>query len=397
MQSINLRRVFLLSSLLALTLIYSVLWAQMIVDSFERTGTDFMALYAAGKIAREHGFSQVYDLQLQKQVEESVLGFQILPTDVNPFVHPPFILPVLAVISNWDYPTAFSIWGFFLLLIFVLSSWILSKSLVHIGKPVILFLGSLLFFPTFVSILNGQNTAILALGGALWLYGFTKRDDRLSGIGLALTTIRPHFAILLAAPFLFKRRKIFWWFCAGAGFLTLFSIVLVKISGTLAFIDILTVSASGEGYKINESAMFNVIGWLHRTLPAFSPANIRLTGWIIYAIAFIGLILFWIRSKTLNEGHVGIAVLTCLLAVPHLHYHDLALLLVPIFCLLIMADRRLRSGDAALIPLALSTLLLVGHIPFLRYYTPYILMFGLGIVLWYFGKIKNADPSFKPK
>jgi len=391
MQNVNFRRVFIISALLILISIYAALWARMITDPAERTGTDFIAFYAAGRIAREHGFSQVYDLSLQQNVEEEVLGFPIFPDDVNPFVHPPFILPVLSAISYWGYQTAFYAWGIFLLCIFVLSSWFFCRTLAQSRNSSVLFLGSLLFFPAFISILNGQDTAILVLGGALWLHGFTKEDDRTAGLGLALTTIRPHVSILLAVPFLFKRRKIFWWYCVGAGILALFSIALVKIPGTQAFIDILTVSASGEGYKINESAMFNFIGLLHRFVPVFDPVTIRLMGWGIYAAAFVGLLIYWVKSETIDARDIGLSVLVSLLAVPHLHYHDLALLLVPLFVLLRYAGKRLKPQNTLLFPLGLSILMLIGHVAFLRYYTPYLVILCLGIGLWQWGsRLKRA-------
>jgi hypothetical protein len=398
MQKINHRRVFVISALTALILVYAVLWTRMILDPFERTGTDFIAFYAAGRIAREYGPSEVYNLQLQKQIEERVLGFPVLLMDVAPFMHPPFIVPVLSAISTQDYQMAFHAWGILLLGIYMLSSWVFSRLFKPSKQTPILFLGSLLFFPSFISILNGQDTAILVLGGALWLFGFVKGDDRLAGLGLALATIRPHIALLLAVPFLFKRRKIFWWFFTGAGVLVVTSIALVGISGTVGFIKILAISASGEGYKINEGVMFNLIGLLHRVVPSLGPPSIRLIGWTIYLLAFLGLVLFWSKSETIDVRHIGLSVLASLLAAPHLHYHDLALLLVPIFCLLVYAENRLKLDRAVLLPLVVSTLLLLGHIPALRYLTPYLTTLGLGVVLWFFESLLTRrffHPSFQ--
>jgi hypothetical protein len=76
------------------------------------------------------------------------------------------------------------------------------------GQVFVTLAGVLLFEPLFISVLKGQDSALLLLGGLLWFCGLTRNNDRLAGLGLSLTLIRPQIAILLAVPFLFRQRKV---------------------------------------------------------------------------------------------------------------------------------------------------------------------------------------------
>jgi hypothetical protein len=397
-RGINYRRVFSAAGLAALAIIYAVLWLRMIADPVERTGADFIAFYAAGRIALTGDTAAVFDLQAQQAAEEAVLGFPILPEELAPFMHPPFILPALMLVALLPYVGAFHAWALLLLVLYFVCAWLLVRTIPGGKKDAALFAGIVLFFPAFVSILNGQNSALLVLGAALWLYGLLKGDDRLAGIGLALTTIRPHIAILLAVPFLFNRRRVWWWFAAGAAALVVFSVVLVGIDGTQNFLHILTISAGGEGYKINEFAMVNFLGMLRRLFPGIPSGTARLAAWIVYAAALVALCVVWRRSGEIGERQAGLAVLVTLFAAPHLHYHDLALLLVPIFCWLGLLIRRglLTVRAAALLPLAVSWLLVVSNfLPALKFSIPYIFGLALAIALWrpeIFFRSKEAQP-----
>ena len=385
MKNVDFRRVFVITGLSALVIIYAVLWVRMITSPAARTGADFIAFYAAGRISLTGQFIEVYVPQAQQVVEQSVLGFPILAADLNPFVHPPFILPVLALIAILPYVGAFSAWALLLLVLYSIAALVLIRTLPQGKHYRVLFVSVLLFFPAFVSILNGQDSALLLLGASIWLVGLLKGDDQLAGAGLALTAIRPHIALLLAVPFLFKQRKVWWWFLLSASGLALISILLIGVRGTLNFLHILTISASGEGYKINELAMLNFIGLLQRLVHGFSAESARTAGWIVYSLAIASLCILWLRSEKIGEKEVGLAALIAIFASPHLHYHDLVLLLIPIFCLIILTARRsfLELKTSVLFPLMASWLLVVSNfLPALKFSVPYILGLILAIALW---------------
>jgi hypothetical protein len=386
MKRIDFRRVLLIVALASLVVIYAVLWVRMITRPAERTGADFIAYFAAGRIALTGQFSEVYVPQAQQAVEEGVLGFPIKLEELAPFVHPPFILPVLALIALLPYVGAFHVWALTLLVLYSISSFLLAHIIPQVRDRKVLYASVLLFFPGMVSVINGQDSALLLLGTSIWLYGLLEGDDRLAGAGIALTTIRPHIALLLAIPFLFKRRKVWWWFLACAAGLAVFSILLIGVGGTVNFLHILTVTASGEGYKINEPAMLNFIGLLRRLAPGISSESARLAGWIVYFLAMVLLCVLWIRSNKIGEKQAGLAVLIVLFAAPHLHYHDLVLLLIPIFSAIVLTERNriMDLKTSMLFPLGVSWLLVVSNfLPGLKFSIPYISGLILAVTLWY--------------
>ncbi len=92
MKQINFRRMIILAGLVSMAIIYAGLWVRMITTWSGRTGADFIAFYAAGRISLTGNFAEAYVPEAQQAVEESVVGFPIAPEAIAPFVHPPFIL-----------------------------------------------------------------------------------------------------------------------------------------------------------------------------------------------------------------------------------------------------------------------------------------------------------------
>ncbi len=385
MEKVNLRRLLTIAGLASQAIIYVVLWTSAMLDPRERTGADFLPFYAAGRIALQESFANVYLPEEQQQAEAEVLGFSFPPEDLNPFVHPPFILPVLALVAGLPYVPAFHAWALLNLVFFGAGLWLLSNTITQGIKRSLFITGGLLFYPLFVSLLNGQDSGLLLLGGALLLRGLNRGEDILAGVGLGLMTIRPHIALFLALPFLFQRRKVWWGFMVMAGALVLASLLLVGRQGALNFLDMLQLSAGGENYRINEEAMVNLIGWLNRLMPGISGETIRLAGWVGYGLGIALLCLVWGVHRKISEKHLSLAVLLALFLSPHLHFHDLALLLLHLACLVTSLVRRgwLKPRDASLLPLWTSLFLLLGSlIPGVKFDLPLLVMLVTGTLLW---------------
>ena len=393
MPRINFRSVFLIVGLTALIVIYADLWHVMAANPIELTRKDFIALYTAGRIANSGKWGSVYDLATQIAQEEQILGSPILSNDFAPFIHPPFILPALALVSYLEYVPAYHTWAVIQFLLCLLSAWALLGAVPQLGNRKGLFAGIVLFFPVFISILSGQDSTLLLLGISLWAYGLLSGKDRPAGIGLALATIRPQIALLLALPFLFKRRKVLWWFLGGTLILGVFSIALVGMHGMLGFLRLLGLSASGAGYLTNETAMVNFLGLLIRWFPGIPTVLAHAGAWVMFVGVAVFLCILWIRSSEIAEKQIGLAVLLVLFAAPHLHYHDLVLLIVPITCLMsILHSNKLLSGPiVSLFPLGVSWILLISNsLDILKYNLPYLVGIVLGLFLWVPGIISKT-------
>jgi hypothetical protein len=383
---VNLSRVFIITAVTALIIIYCALWVRMISSSSERTGTDFIHFYTAGQIAHRWGSDKVYQLDLQKTIEEEQVGFSLASGQILPYNHMPYLIPGLWLIVSDNYVFSFYRWAFLMLVAFAISTRILIDLILPantIRKPWLVSVGTFLFFPFFVSLLIGQDSALLVLGAALWMYGIIRHDDRLAGLGLSLTTIRPHIALVLVIPFLFRRQKVFAWFLAGCSTLGLVSIVILGYQGVLDFIQMMLISASGKWYGINPAKMFNLIGLLERLTPLDS-AIIRIIGWCAYAGGIVILCIFWRRSLDIQAKHIGVMTATALILAPHLYYHDLSLMIIPIFATMLTG---IQSGhynfwQVSILPLSLGyALFLSEFFPVLEYSLPYLVTSFLAIYL----------------
>ncbi|MCJ7584059.1 MAG: DUF2029 domain-containing protein, partial [Anaerolineales bacterium] len=352
-------------------------------------GTDFRAFYTAGRIALQEGFGRVYDLTLEHRFQAEVAGRPVTDEELLTYNHPPLLLPVLWLLAHLDYPTAYIGYGL-VQIAFVLAGFpVLFRMLRAKNWPwsqiCILLVVVLLFQPLFISILKGQDTAFCLLAEILWLCGLLRDDDHMAGLGLSLTLIRPQIAIVLAIPFLFNRRKVFGWFCAGGAALGLLSLAMVGLTGVRDYLRILAVSAGGQGYGLSQSAMFNFTGLALRLFPHVDPGMIRWLAWGLFAAGIVGLSVLWKVSPAIRLRHLGLAVLTSLFVAPHLHYHDLALLLLPIlgFAIILVEAGVLRHEKSMYLPVAFSLLLLLGDISPARFVSPYLVMAFLVVGLWF--------------
>ncbi len=395
---INFPRILFISASFALVIIYVLSWVDVITDPVQRTGADFISFYAAGRGMLEDSPKAAYDLKIIKINEEKVAGFQTAAQDVFPYMHPPFILPMLWLIAHVDYIPAFYLWVGFMLLLCALCAFITMKlmPLTENTSHIALWTGVLLFFPLFISLVNGQDSALLLLGVLLWYYGLMQDSDRIAGLGLALTTIRPQIALVLAIPFLFNapRRKVWWWFCLGAGLLAVLSILLIGIDGVKNFLSILSVSASGEGYKINEIDMVNLIGVVKRTLPTIHSSTTRVIGWIGSLIGLIILCWMWWKAKAIDGRYISLAVIIAAFTSPHLHYHDLALLIVPMLITIrgLITAEKMTPDYAVLIPFGISLILAFTYsVKPLTYPIIYLLEVALLISPWWLNKKESFN------
>lgn len=404
MQKINFHRIFIAAGIASLLVSYLAVWIRLINDPVERTGSDFIAFYTAGRIAQEEGASRVYDIGLQRRVEEEQVGFALAPGQVLQYNHLPFLIPILQVIVTPDYVASFHRWALFMAAIYVVGIAILGQTLKRSeADPAsirIASIGAMLFLPLFFSLMNGQDTGVLLLGAAIWGYGLLTGREWIAGLGLSLTTVRPHIALVLALPMLFRHYKVFLGFVIGSGMLALISFAILGLQGAQEFIHVILVSAGGDWYGIKQNVMFNLIGLLMRTFPTVEADTIRGIGWVVYGATILALVFIWRRTKGRKEYLIGLTVTLAVLVVPHLHFHDLTLILIPLFMLMRLSPiGRMKTSFAATLPLAISLLLLISNAaPFLQFTVPYLISLSLIAYLCLSGKSLGASPNpDKPK
>ncbi|NQU31564.1 MAG: DUF2029 domain-containing protein [Anaerolineae bacterium] len=384
-KTISFSKIIFWTGAISLLLVYIILWAEMIASPSERTGTDFIAFYSAGRIAQERGSSKVYDIDLQQEVQENLLGFSIIDNQPLLYNHLPFLIPLLKLIMQESYTLSFSIWLLIQITIYGVSFYILAQlfpeNWTQNNRGKIITSGAL-FFPVFVSLLLGQDTAFLFLGISLFFYGILRQKDFLAGGGLALTLVRPHLTLALALPVMIKNKKAFSYFVGLGAALALLSFGILGIEGTQDFIRILTISGEGTWYGMKEASMINLIGLMSRTFSFLGPSLIQTIGWVLYFISIVILFFFWTFTAKETSSLLGLSVIFSLFFAPHLHYHDLSLLFFPLMLILVSRKLSLRQEKVSFVLLAISFLLIsTKSIPFLYFSFPYSLLLGMTILL----------------
>lgn len=362
-QRLSIRRILTYVAILSLFMYYLLAWINMMGDLYERTGSDFIGFYSFGRISQEKGYPAIYKIEEQQRVEEQVVGHPVTPIF---YTHLPFIAPLARLLVTDDYIESFKRWAIILLFLNAINVYILVH-LLDISRLtrenlIILCLGTFLFDPTFSGFMNGQDTAFLLMGAALWAYGMFNKNFILSGLGLSLTTIRPQVALFLSIPFLFHHRKIFWSFAAGASVLALISIGLLGVEGTIRFVESIRYiegTVWREGHAVD---MPTISGIIRRNfiVPHFVPVQSMV--WLAYVLGIVGFSVLWWKSPEIDEMRVGVLSLAAIFLAPYAHFHDLILLLVPIFCLLRIHQRSemIRQDYLVVLPLVISWLSALG-------------------------------------
>jgi hypothetical protein len=156
-------------------------------------------------------------------------------------------------------------------------------------------------------------------------------------------------------------------------------------TGAKDYLHILTISAGGTGYGLAEAAMFNFTGLVLRLAPVLEIGLVHALGWGLFVAALVGLCALWGFSKTIHYRHIVLAVTLSLFTAPHLHYHDLALLVIPLLGLGLagVAAGRLTVWHAAVLPMLASVILLFSEWWDPAHFTiPYLLMAVLALLTW---------------
>ncbi|HKY55274.1 MAG TPA: glycosyltransferase 87 family protein [Anaerolineales bacterium] len=398
MGTLNYRRILAIAGAVSLLFYYSFYWMNMLADSDQRTGSDFMGVYIFGRITQTIGIQHLYDIAEHQRIEEQVVGHPVTPIF---YTHLPFTAPLAAAIVDEDYLVSFKRWALLLLLLNALSVSVL-VNLVNIKRftrenGLILILGAFFFDPTASGFMNGQDTALLLLGAVLWLWGMISGKYFLAGLGLSLTTVRPQMALFLAIPFLFKERKVFWGFVLGSSILAGISIGLLKIDGTLKFIESLRYIESTIWVEPHSFDMPTISGIIRRNFEVTNPIAAKSFVWMCYLIGIACFSVWWYRSHEITERHIGLLALLAILLIPYAHYHELTLLLIPIFCLIRMLQKNgaVEQYYLAVLPLVVSWLSALGFIGsgVMKFPIVYSVMITLAYLLLTHGKVLQNNPQ----
>lgn len=315
MKRLSFRNILICAVSVALLAFYSTVWLSFAGSPIAKI-SDFMIYYAAGRVP----LSKLYNIEAEREMQTRVVGSPFpVQGGVMPFNHTPILVPVLHLLVDDDYAASYLRWT--VLLWFVALGCALV--VLRMTGDVALAFAAGSFYPLFISILHGHDTVFLLIGILLGAHLLSIRIDWLAGIALSLTTVKPHLAIFLAVP-LIVRPKALLGFCGASALLALYSVLLIGSRGVSEFLTLIRISAGGEVFGMHPLVMYNLLGFMERA--GASPNLARPIAWITFLLAVISVLAIW-KRRPLNPPF-ALTIILAVITSPHLHEHDLALLIV---------------------------------------------------------------------
>jgi hypothetical protein len=360
---------------------------------------DFLIYYSAGYIVHYDTPANMYNLELQRQIQESNVSN---PGQLQfyPYNHPPLISPFLGWAVSKDLLASNLRWIFILIVFHLVSLGILIRLMQYLKwerKNIwLVALSGLLFYPATMAYIKGQDSSFLLLGVSLWALGLITSNDMEAGLGLALVMIRPQIALVLALPFVFKKRRVWWWFIGWGFFILLLSFLYIGSTGLSDLFKAMILSGQGLGFDVDIMATF--MGAILRGYPGIAPSLLHIIGYTGYFSTILFLIVIWVRSTNIGFIQINISILFAILFAPHLHRHDLILLLIPAIGAAYFLSKKkiLELKYSTLIPMVVSIFLIIGDL-FDAYFIYYVVILSLVLISWkpeiliHFQRVRQVD------
>ncbi|MBV8926791.1 MAG: DUF2029 domain-containing protein [Bradyrhizobium sp.] len=316
--------------------------------------TDFVNVWAAGKLTLEGHAVQAWDWEVQKQVEIAVLG-----QDFDGYFawhYPPPFLFVAAVLAQFPYVTAFVGWALGSLVLYALAM----RAIVGGGFGVML---AIAFPGTFDNLAVGQNGFLTAALIGATLYLIPARPV-LAGICLGFLTYKPQYGLLFPLILVASGRwRVFLSAGVTAIALALASAIAFGVESWVAFFHWMpmiskAVLSEGTGSWLRLQSVFAMVRCLG--------GNEQLA-WAVQGTA-IGLVAIMVaamwRSKARYEMKAAALAAGTLLCSPYVYMYDLAVLAIPVAYLVRIGC---RDGFRSYEPHALAFVLaLLASYPFLQ-------------------------------
>jgi glycosyl transferase family 87 len=346
-----------------------------------QAGSDFIIYYTAAQLVRDGQAQNLYNLEVQKHFQRKLLSSIEFRDKLLPYNHPPFEVVWYLPLSRLSYLKAFLVWDLLSLLCYAAGLFLLTKNLTGTSDADFTFvwLGSAAFLPVLVTLLQGQDTAVVFLSLTLAFYSLKTSREALAGLWLSLALTKFQIlAPILLLILLKKQWRVLAGFMVGAVATFLVSMTIVGMPGLKAYFRLL----------------FEMIGWVNRY--GIYPAQMHCLRGQFYALCFdnhpglavgltiaVDLLLIvlllnawrerWDVQGPFFDLKFALLIIISLLVSPHLNFHDLSLLLLPGVLIyrstfsgeLSLAARRLLATALFLVgyPILLCTLIISNQLP----------------------------------
>jgi hypothetical protein len=312
---------------------------------------DFLIYYTEARIFHSGDLNQAYDEAGEGRLQQQIAGPNWTPSQVKPYMHPPFEILLFAPLGALSFLSAYTIWSIFNLVLLIVCVLLLRNTFPEFGglNGPLWFLVLFSFFPTFLTILEGQDTILLLLAYICSFRALRRNAELSAGAWLGLGLVRPH----LILPFVFimaLRRK--WRFAAGFALAVIAATVLSALTmgwqGALAYPKyIWTLEHTRSGLVIPPQYIPNVRGLLDYFAGNLLVPKILLALNVIFTVALV----IWVRNRwaSIKEKFdwsadlaFGLATVVASLVSYHEFIYDFSILVLPIIVALNAATQQPR-------------------------------------------------------
>jgi hypothetical protein len=315
--------------------------------------SDFASFYTAAEILHDGRGRQLYDLNLQEEVQRSVIPAAVKERGaILPFNHPAFEAVMFLPLVAFSYRTACLIW--FAVNIGLLAAVILMlrKNLPSLGQIPLYLWGAaaLAFTPLIVTLIQGQDSIVLLFCYCMAFTALRRTAEFVAGSWLALGLFKFQLSLPLIVPFLLlKRRRIIGGYCFVGILLVL---IALRVVGFLALVDypryVWGLDHNVEFHSLVSSpGMPNLHGLISslapRSRPGVSALLLLVTSAILLAVTTFCWRTVYKGDSTHLELPFAVNLISSVLISYHSWSHDLSVLFLALVLVLEKA-----SSDSSL-------------------------------------------------
>ena len=362
---------------LAWILIAGTLWLNLLffIDfrkGMKRGYTDFTVYYTGATILREGRGHQIYNRQVQYEVQEGFAGHIPFRRGPLPYIHPPFEALIFVPLTLLPYSQAFVVWDLLTVVGLFGVAALLRRSVITLRSipPGQFVIGAFAFFPVLACVLQGQDSVLLLLLCVLGYNALKRKADLLGGCWLALAAFKFQFIIpIVLLLVIWKRRRVAIGFGAVAVLLMLASVGLSGVEALLQYPGfVLETVRNPHLGGVPPELLPNLHGLAMGWPPLFSGA----VGVALAALSSVILFLFAARSggeiaaPKAFELQFSLAIVVSVLIAWQTNAHDLCLLVLPLILITDYCVRSMPEEPAArfatllpVLPLLISPLWMV--------------------------------------
>jgi alpha-1,2-mannosyltransferase len=309
-------------------------WIQTILaDSFHN---DLSFYYAAARLGLTHGWSGLYNLELQQEQLQAI-GSQIRVAELARYISPPPLAWIVVPFTVLPFQWAYVLWSVVLMLALALT-WLLASP--GRGRSRVLYLVAAIgWLPVIYGLQLGQPGMLIALGVAA-CYALLQRDREVAaGAVLGVMVLKPQLAILVPAALLVTGRwRAFAAATAVVAMLVAISALALGGGGVAAYEQRLSFAST---VPVNQAQ--TLAPWIGN-LPVTRAIQVVIAVWAL-GLAY--------RLRARGAGLViAVALVGGLAAGPYVHYDDLTMLGLAGW--LYLRSSKQRWGWAYLLALAIA-------------------------------------------